>query len=368
MRKYVYVIGFVGLLMVTLLVTSCAPDYQENFKEEMLTVPDAGLSPILFEIEGGEKAVDVKTNVTEWKVISNADWCAVAKQEGKVTVSATTNDLFVTRVALVTISYGHYSYDIPVSQKGKTSELLIEGKRKGFMKSIDASKQEISVAVSTNMSIDNVNIPDTAAWVQLKDNVINPENANERILTFNVEMSTSSNLRYSTIVLQSSQNYAYTASFVVVQKALEFEMLPLTAEMLSSNAQEPKEGPIKNLLDGDSGSFFHSAWSFSIDEAHNIQVALNEPINNFKFWYKNRNNSNGKPIDVTLTVSLDGETWTEVGHITSGLPTGSGSEYESELFLVPDTFKYLRFTVNKTNSGTAPTFFNMAEFKMYKMK
>lgn len=362
MKKYI--LGFVGLLMATFLVTSCTPDYQEDFKEELLTVPDAGLSPILFDIEGGKKEVEVKTNVTNWKAVANAGWCNVDKQEGKVTISASANDLFVTRVALVTISYGHRSYDIPVTQKGKTSEILVEGKRKGTVKEIDAKKQVISVAVSANMDIDNITIPDTTSWIRLKENVSSPE----KMLTFDVDMSTSSNIRYSTILLQSSQNYAQTATFVVMQKALEFEMIPLTAEMLSSNAQETREGPIKNILDGDPGTFFHSAWSFSIAEAHNIQVALNEPVDNFKFWYKNRGNWNGKATDVTLTVSLDGETWTEVGHITSGLPTGGGSEYESELFFVPDTFKYLRFTVNKTNSGTAPTYFSLAEFKMYKMK
>ncbi|MDE5611614.1 MAG: fibronectin type III domain-containing protein, partial [Odoribacter sp.] len=35
----------------------------------------------------------------------------------------------------------------------------------------------------------------------------------------------------------------------------------LTAADLSTNAQEPSEGPIANLLDGNTKTFFHTAWS-----------------------------------------------------------------------------------------------------------
>lgn len=44
--------------------------------------------------------------------------------------------------------------------------------------------------------------------------------------------------------------------------------IALTAADLSTNAQEPTEGPIANLLDGNTGTFFHTAWSVNIPAPH----------------------------------------------------------------------------------------------------
>jgi ElaB/YqjD/DUF883 family membrane-anchored ribosome-binding protein len=41
---------------------------------------------------------------------------------------------------------------------------------------------------------------------------------------------------------------------------------------LSTNAPEPKEGAIAHLLDGNPGTFFHSAWSEDINEVHHLKV------------------------------------------------------------------------------------------------
>lgn len=146
------------------------------------------------------------------------------------------------------------------------------------------------------------------------------------------------------------------------------KLLPLTVNMLSTNAQEPTEGPIKNLIDGLADTFFHSRWSAPpVSEPHYIQVALKEEQSSVKFWYKNRNNANGKPQDIIIAGSLDGKTWADIIRIDSKLPTKEASEYESELIEIGSPIKYFRLTVMKTNSGTAPTYFNMAEFKLYRI-
>ena len=41
----------------------------------------------------------------------------------------------------------------------------------------------------------------------------------------------------------------------------ESRQLALTEKQLSTNAQEASEGPIANLIDGNTGSYFHTAWS-----------------------------------------------------------------------------------------------------------
>ncbi len=144
-----------------------------------------------------------------------------------------------------------------------------------------------------------------------------------------------------------------------------YNKVPLTVDMLSSNAQEPNEGPIANLIDDNPATYFHSAWSFTIADPHHIQINLKNAITMCRFDYQNRNNANGKPTDVKIMVSANGTDWTELSQINSGFPTDAGSKYSSVEYKASQPFKYFRFVVYKTNSGAAPTFFNMAEFSLY---
>lgn len=364
MKKDMYILIVVGLLLSSLM-TACSPDYEEDFIESQLIVSDGQLAPISFDLTGGEITITVESNVTDWDATANAEWCNVLKHDDKVTISAGRNDLYLTRIALVTISYGHYSYDIPVSQFGKSFSILVDGKQSGLMKKVTPLRQELSVEVSSEVPLDFIIIPDSTSWIRLKSNVQKADDVHVRTLTFDIDKSTSSTYRYSTITLKSLENYTNYTTFLIAQEALEFEMIPLTVDMLSTNAQETNEGPISNLLDGDKDTYFHSAYSYSIDEAHYIQVSLGSSLTELKFWYKNRSNSNGKPTQALITVSQDGIHWSTVD-IVYGLPTAASSEYESALFSVPEEFSYFRFIVNKTNSGE--DFFNMAEFKMYTTK
>ena len=368
MKKYKLFFGLIGITLCIIGMPSCAPDYETEFEVKSLNVTNRDLSPITFAPEGGNKEIRVQTNVKieNWKASSNANWCKVEKQSDKVIISADNSDLFSTRTARITIAYGYQSYTIDVNQQsGIIPELLIEGEKSGVLKELTIEGGEVSIKATSNMVLDYISIPDSTTWVKLVS-VSDGGTTNEKILKFKVDPSFDSSIRYSTIMLQSSQNPSIVATFVIKQDKFELVQIPLRANMLSSNAQEPTEGPIANLLDNNAGTYFHSAWSVSISEAHYIQVALDEPINGmFKFWYQNRNNSNGKPTDVTIKISADGSNWTDLTRIDSGLPTGSGSTYESPLLISNTPFKYFRFVVNKTNGGVAPTYFNMAEFKMY---
>lgn len=149
----------------------------------------------------------------------------------------------------------------------------------------------------------------------------------------------------------------------------DYHKITLLESMLSTNAQEQSEGPIRDLIDGNESTYFHSNWSNSgaINEPHYIQISLNESITKVAFAYQNRNNNNGKPQEVKIWVSENGSqgSWKEVAHITEGMPTGAASKYSSYTYASDTPFKYFRFEVLRTNSGTAPTFFNMAEFILY---
>lgn len=140
--------------------------------------------------------------------------------------------------------------------------------------------------------------------------------------------------------------------------------IALTASMLSTNAQEPSEGPIENLLDGSTTTFFHSSWSSTIWPAY-IQIDLDAPVNAFSFWYRNRANANGKPSIIEIYGSNDASNFTLLETINSGLPAGSGAEYTSPVIITaPQSYSHIRLLVTKTAANN--TFFNMAELKLYK--
>lgn len=142
--------------------------------------------------------------------------------------------------------------------------------------------------------------------------------------------------------------------------------ISLTADMLSSNALEPSEGSLDNLLDGDVSTYFHSAWSVTVEEEHYVQVALNEPIRNFVFNYTTRN-SNGKaaPAEFYVSISSDGNNFVELERFTAaknGLPTNGAATWESPTVRSDTDIKYIRFTNVENVSGSK--YFVWSEFSL----
>ena len=147
-------------------------------------------------------------------------------------------------------------------------------------------------------------------------------------------------------------------------------LIKLTEEQLSTNAQEPSEGPIKHLIDGKTDTFFHTQWSAPVPAGpHWLQVDLNEPIQRYRIHYSPRNNANNKPTDFDLLGSMDGEEWFLIKNYTKekdNLPVGAKAEYKSPTFLSEKPFKHLRYSVNKTNTGSI--FWTMSEFSIYSVE
>ncbi len=142
----------------------------------------------------------------------------------------------------------------------------------------------------------------------------------------------------------------------------------LKAEDLATNAQEPSEGAIANLVDGNNSTYFHSTWSGNVPPApHWFSANLNQTLDgHFKFTIVARNNNN-RPSDVDLMGSTDGEQWFLIRHLdkeNDGLSLTS--PYESETFAIEQPFSHIKFVVNATNTGSI--FFSMAEFKLYNME
>lgn len=188
------------------------------------------------------------------------------------------------------------------------------------------------------------------------------------------------NLTYGDYILPMKLNSCSMDAFEIDQSRnvclLRVTYMPpkivLTADMLSTNAQEQSEGPISNLVDNDKNTMFHTSWSEEIYDkwGHYIDVKLNEPITKviLSYWTR-QENGNGAPTNIVVYISEDGISYSKIGTISEGLPKTGNTEYISPLFQSPRSFKYLRVAVTESVAGEmneySAAYFNMSEFALF---
>ncbi len=140
----------------------------------------------------------------------------------------------------------------------------------------------------------------------------------------------------------------------------------LRDDQFSTDNQEPNEGPIKNLNDNNTGTFFHTRWSGTqIPLPQYVQVDFEESMNAFQLWYCTRDvgNSDGFPTAVTIQVQLieSGE-WVDLAYL-SDLPTVRKTWYESDFFYSEEPFDKFRFLVTAASTGS--NYFHMSCLDIY---
>lgn len=162
-----------------------------------------------------------------------------------------------------------------------------------------------------------------------------------------------------------------------------------SADQLSGNANETKEGSLANLIDGKTDTYYHSMWyATGPDEDHYLQVNVDEPMDKLAVkWYKRTQNSANRPTKITVMGSTDGENWAQAGVLPAAgdtLPWGSKTpEYTGVVNITGGPYKAFRFVVNETtmadgtkrNAETPDTikdgmnnkhpFFTFSEFSVY---
>ena len=149
---------------------------------------------------------------------------------------------------------------------------------------------------------------------------------------------------------------------------------------LSTNAQEPSEGAIANLVGiVDDDGFFHSSWSAQVGAAHYLQVDMGaeHALKEFAFSYTTRDNNAGGPhpsiIVVSGSNSTSNDSFVELATINSGLPTNGNTawnENNENVITASEAYRYLRFTVtasagtNGCSHGNGEYYFAMARFSL----
>lgn len=194
---------------------------------------------------------------------------------------------------------------------------------------------------------------------------------NTETSSFDVIVKANPDLKRTNNIIVSSGEVSRV--FTVTQKGEQdivyiYTPFELTEDNCTTNAQEPSEGPIKNLFDGKNDTFFHSSWSVTVNETHYLQIDFKRPLTLIKFETVNRhNNGRNSPKVVDIQVSNDKEGWTSVKQLSEpGMTNVVGKEYASPVINFKSPHRYMRYVVTSTHAGTK--FFSLAEFRIYSVK
>lgn len=119
--------------------------------------------------------------------------------------------------------------------------------------------------------------------------------------------------------------------------------------------------PSSNLLDGNNGTYVHSAYSGEDNTTnHYIEVELSEATRNI-FCYFSRRNVNNRPSVVKVLAGNSADALTEVATLNLAESTDNDVQaFFSGAIDLGAAYTHLRFVVTKTNTGSK--FFTLSEF------
>lgn len=124
-----------------------------------------------------------------------------------------------------------------------------------------------------------------------------------------------------------------------------------TAWRITAGSEEPGEGNASNAIDGEPGTFWHTQYSASLPRPpHELTLDLGQPtrIEAISFLPR-QDRDNGRPRELELSLSSDGQAWTTV--------QTARSENSSEWVIIPlkepTTTRYVKYTMKREVHGRA---------------
>lgn len=153
------------------------------------------------------------------------------------------------------------------------------------------------------------------------------------------------------------------------------EKVTLTESMLSTIYTHVGDGlGVPGLIDGASDTYWHSLWANMQpgDPIYGvyIDITLDTPLTAVRFRYQTRHsNANGSPAHICIGASNDGQEWTLIQDIKSGLPNTIATWCELPIGNAKSAYKYYRFGVAEGASGDcrteSPSFTALGELELY---
>lgn len=147
---------------------------------------------------------------------------------------------------------------------------------------------------------------------------------------------------------ESKKTSATSQHMAMIYSTKAWSDITLTADQLSTNAQERSEGPIENLTNGNLYDYFHSDWQGYVDvnQLHNIIIDLKEGVSaqDMILGYAPRPGKEGESVkDARVSFSSDNLSWSAPITVTFDMPKKSGVRVNCEFFKVPEGTRYIKF-------------------------
>lgn len=360
-----------------------------ELKEELLVV-QGGIAPefefaptkLSYAVAAATKTIEVNTNVNDadWDVTVAEDgssWCEAKKEDGKIIVTTAEHTGFVNRKTNVIIQSRWFESAkeilIPVTQASVPGSINLP--EDGVLRFGKAGRHFVFSVTSPQQLLD-LDVTGLPGWVKdvTSEIIKNDDGRTLMVVRGNVEAN-EAGPRKATLTFRLYENSATAVMTLSQESGFDFEEIKFSGSDFSSNAKETNEGSYENLLDGDMGTFFHTSWSKSIDFPHWLQADLKDdiaPETYFYFYYASRagnDNNAHSPAQFDLQGSENGNDWFVIKKFDKDadkLPVGAGKEYTSDLLKSGNKFRYIR--INVTQSTTGKQFWNMSEFKFFKVK
>ena len=207
----------------------------------------------------------------------------------------------------------------------------------------------------------------TLQGATLASDIISFEPGNTSSVQVNIPKftQTSGNVGIKILEINGKDGFEFNPDpFILVASVEKYN---LTTDMLSSNATEPSEGSLANLLDGDVGTYFHSAWSVSVADKHYVQVKLPVSTKTFRFTYTNRSNNGNAALAwfnlYTGATENNLQLYKRFAWDVDNLPSGAAGVYVSPDITIDNAASTLRFECEQ--NWTGGSFFVWSEFSLF---
>ena len=150
-----------------------------------------------------------------------------------------------------------------------------------------------------------------------------------------------------------------------------------SADQLSTNKQETREGPISNLVDDNKNTFFHSTWSTTnYDNAFAyLQIDLKGAYKDLLLYYSKRRGQGlyGLPIQFHVFATNtpnDEASWKDCGYSNQLSYNYDNRESGKTILNLGADYQYIRLQVEKTGNMAQPNgnlYFALSELSIYPM-
>ena len=235
---------------------------------------------------------------------------------------------------------------------------LSEDLRKGLENNLQKINDLASVIAEGNAALSTLNTNLSNAYKNVYDAVYEQ-----------------SNLSHLSKLYAQAKDFTFGYSPLLPTYTIDSNILT-SADQLSTNKQETSEGPIRNLVDGDKNTYFHSTWDANNeDKAYAyLQIDLKSAHKNLLLDYTKRYNfagNKGYPIQfhvfATNTPNDEGS-WKDCGYSNFLRYYNDNKQNGQTIVRLGGDYQYIRLQVEKTGGmekSKGNLYFALGELAIY---